>query len=416
MGAAQQLNRLGDRYMPIKLKGVLAQLGVSQKNWGEAIRQYSGSSLSLTAASLILNWNNWPTTTPKDSIQHQTEAWLRSRGAAEEVIAQIWQLDDEDACRAQHPAGVHAGQKHGVRRLAVVEPETQPVQPVEVEMLSPQAKKHFKLFRDPFQDDVVGPEDVFLSPDQRYISEAMFMTAKNGGFVAIVGESGSGKTTLRKLLMERLRGQPIRVIFPQTLDKQRLNVRHICQAIINDLAPDQTVPGSPEAAARKVQKILLDSARADNHHVLMIEEAHDLTIQTIKYLKRFYELEDGFRKLLSIVLIGQPELKDKLDENRFPEAREVIRRIEIAELAPLGGNLEDYLALKCKRVSIDPKTLFTEDAFEAIRERLTRKRTGSREVFSQLYPLIVNNLVTKAMNRAAQIGVPQVTGDLVREF
>lgn len=413
MGAALRINRLGDSYMPIKLKGVLTRLGVTQEDWGKQIKQYNGRPLSLSAASLILNWNNWPTSTPKDSLQRQTENWLRSRGIPDEDIANIWQLDDGDEFRAQHPEGIHTGQIPGVRRLKIVEPD---IKPVEVEMLSPQAKKHFKIFRDPFQDDVSGPEDVFLSSDQRYISEAMFQTAKNGGFVAIVGESGSGKTTLRKLLMERLRDQPIRVIFPQSLDKQRLNVRHICQAIINDLAPDQTVPGSPEAAARKVQKILLDSSRADNTHVLLIEEAHDLTIQTIKYLKRFYELEDGFRKLLSIILIGQPELKDKLDENRFPEAREVIRRIELAELAPLNSYLEDYLALKCKRVGMDHKALFADDAFDAIRDRLTKKRAGSREVYSQLYPLIVNNLVTKAMNRAAQIGVPQVTGDLVREF
>ena len=390
--------------MAIQLKTLLIQLGISQRSWSAAIQQQDGRALSPSAASLILNWNRWPNTTPQAAIQQQTEAWLHDQGVSAQQLALIWQPVTPATPAMQATPAAPATQP------------IQPIQPVEVEMLSPQAKKHFKLFRDPFQDDVTSPDDVFLSPDQRYISEAMFMTAKNGGFVAIVGESGSGKTTLRKLLMERLRGQPIRVVFPQTLDKQRLNVRHICQAIINDLAPDQKVPASAEAAARRVQKILIDSARADNHHLLLIEEAHDLTIPTIKYLKRFYELEDGFRKLLSIVLIGQPELKDKLDENRYPEAREVIRRIEIAELAPLGGHLEEYLTLKCKRINVDPQTLFAADAFEAIRERLTRRRGGTREVYSQLYPLIVNNLVTRAMNRAAQIGVPQVTADLVKEF
>ena len=45
----------------------------------------------------------------------------------------------------------------------------------------------------------------------------------------------------------------------------------------------------------------------------------------LKFLKRFWELEDGFKKLLSILLIGQPELKNKLDERQHYEAREVIR-------------------------------------------------------------------------------------------
>jgi type II secretory pathway predicted ATPase ExeA len=283
-------------------------------------------------------------------------------------------------------------------------------------MLSPAAKKHFKLFRDPFQEDVTSPEDVFLSADQRYISEAMFTTAKHGGFLAVIGESGSGKTTLRKLLLERVRDQPIRVIFPRALDKTRISTGNLCQAIVGDLSPGQKMRSSLEAQARQVEDILLESSRADNWHVLLIEEAHDLSITTLKYLKRFYELEDGFRKLMSIILVGQPELKDKLDERRYPEAREVIRRIEIAELTPLDGSLEDYMAHKLKRVGLDCRSLFDAAAFDAIRGRLTRAKPGAREVFSQLYPLTVQNLVTKAMNRAADLGVPLITADLVREL
>jgi type II secretory pathway predicted ATPase ExeA len=243
----------------------------------------------------------------------------------------------------------------------------------------------------------------------------MFQTAKHGGFVAIPGESGSGKTTLRKLLLDRIKGMPIRVIFPRTLDKTRLSTGAICQAIINDLAPGTTFRSSLEAQARQVEQVLLASARADNSHVLLIEEAHDLSIQTLKYLKRFYELEDGFRKLLSIILIGQPELKDKLDEQRHPEAREVIRRCEIAELTPLDGDLEKYLAHKLKRVGKEVNDVFEGCAFDGIRARLTGHKQGSRERVSQLYPLTVNNLVTKAMNRAASLGMPKLTGDLMKE-
>jgi type II secretory pathway predicted ATPase ExeA len=240
----------------------------------------------------------------------------------------------------------------------------------------------------------------------------MYQTAKNGGFIAVPGESGSGKTTLRKLLIERIKGQPIRLIFPQALDKTRLSTGAICQAIVNDLAPGMKIRSSLEAQARQVQEVLLQSSRADNSHVLVIEEAHDLSIATLKYLKRFYELEDGFKKLLSIVLIGQQELKDKLDEGKHPEAREVIRRCEIAELLPLGADLEKYLAHKLKRIAVDPAAIFSADAYDGIRARLTRTKSG--QVHSQLYPLVVNNLVTRAMNRAAELGIPQVTADLVK--
>ncbi|MFP4733744.1 AAA family ATPase, partial [Pasteurella multocida] len=84
----------------------------------------------------------------------------------------------------------------------------------------------------------------------------------------------------------------------------------------------------------QLHRVLKDSARAGNQHVLIIEEAHSLPVPTLKHLKRFFELEDGFKKLLSIVLVGQPELKLKLSERNF-EVREVVQRCEIVTLEPL---------------------------------------------------------------------------------
>lgn len=409
MPLARAVNFKGAPYMPLKLKGVLQRHGLRQPAWAAAIHQINGKSMSNAAANLLINWSDWPKETPAESIRRQTEEWLRAQGVPDAEIATVWLIDGADEYRAHHPAGAHAK----IDRLKLVAPE---FEPLEIAMLSPAAKRHFKLFRDPFQDDINAAEDVFFSAEQRYVMEAMFQTAKHGGFIAVAGESGSGKSTLRKMLVERIRQQPIRMIFPRALDKTRLTTGAICQAIVNDIAPGETVRSSLEAQARQVEKLLLESSRADYSHVLVIEEAHDLTIQTLKYLKRFYELEDGFRKLMSIILIGQPELKDKLDERRHPEAREVIRRCEIAELLPLNGNLEEYLAHKLKRISVDPATLFAADAYDAIRARWTKTKPGTKEVLSQLYPLVVNNTVTRAMNRAAEIGVPLITGDLIKEL
>lgn len=414
MSALPRFNFNGDPYMPLTLKGVLLRYGLKQPAWTAAVMQGNGHPLSDAAGNLLINWGDWPKRTSQASIKTQTEAWLLANGVPADELIGIWEIDAADRFRAQQPQGIHVGQASGGRhRLKLVAPE---FEPMEIAMLSPAAKRHFKLFRDPFQDDVNGADDVFFSAEQRYVMEAMFQTAKHGGFIAVAGESGSGKSTLRKMLVERIREQPIRMIFPRALDKTRLTTGNICQAIINDIAPGETVKSSLEGQARQVEKLLLASARADYSHVLVIEEAHDLTIQTLKYLKRFYELEDGFRKLLSIILIGQPELRDKLDERRHPEAREVIRRCEIAELLPLNGNLEEYLAHKLKRLNVDLAAIFAADAYDAIRARWTKVKPGSKEVLSQLYPLVVNNTVTRAMNRAADIGVPLITGDLIKEL
>ena len=282
-------------------------------------------------------------------------------------------------------------------------------------MINVEAKKQFKIFRDPFMDDVTEAKDVFLGQGTRYVSEYMYSTAKNGGMLAVIGESGSGKTTLRRLLADRIKNESlkIKIIFPQIIDKGRLTAASISDSIIEDCStekPKRTL----EAKARQVQRLLTDSSRSGYSHVLMIEEAHDLTIPVLKYLKRFWELEDGFKKLLSIILVAQPELKVKLDESRNFEAREIIRRMEVAEIEPLNkeADLEQYLKLKFNRVGVEHRKVLAPDAYRAIIEKLTRKT--KRGGYSLVYPLTVNNLIKKAMNTAAEVGQDLVDAETIK--
>ncbi|AWG95317.1 AAA family ATPase [Actinobacillus pleuropneumoniae] len=286
--------------------------------------------------------------------------------------------------------------------------------------LFPATKKHFSLFRDPFAEDVRSADDVFSSADVRYVREALFQTAKHGGFMAVVGESGAGKSTLRRDLIDRINQEnaPITVIEPYIIAMEDNDVKgktlkaaHIAEAIISTLSPLESVKRSPEARFRQLHKVLKESVKSGYSNVLIIEEAHALPIPTLKHLKRFFELEDGFKKLLSIVLIGQPELKIKLSE-RNTEVREVVQRCEIVELAPLDAELERYVEHKLERVGKKLSDIFEEDAFVAVRQRLTavgRNKTSQ----SLLYPLAVGNLLTAAMNLAESLGIPKVDGQVV---
>ena len=396
-------------YMPIKLKSALLQYGVPQSVWAAAIIQPNGRPLSASAGAEILNWGLWPRLTPRETIVTATEALLRSRGMPEAEIATLWDASSGQLHHNVHPVGVHAG----INPRKSTQPD---IEPLEVVMLSAAAKAHFKLFRDPFTDDVQSADDIFLSADQRYIREAMFSTAKHGGFLAVVGESGAGKTVLRRDLIDRVQreSQPVIVIQPRLIDKGTLTASAICEAIIDDMRPGTSIRRSLEGKARLVEKILTESSRAGNAHTLLIEEAHDLTVSTLKYLKRFWELEDGFKKLLSIILVGQPELKNRLDERMNYEAREVIRRCEIAELMPLNMHLEGYLALKFQRVGKKINDLCETDAFDAMRERLTRSARDNSGAISMVYPLLINNLVTKALNLCPEIGAQKISADVVK--
>jgi type II secretory pathway predicted ATPase ExeA len=282
-------------------------------------------------------------------------------------------------------------------------------------MLSMQARKKFKITKDPFSDDIASGDDVYLNDGFRFAGEYLYQTAKSGGMMALIGESGSGKTTIRRLIIDRMNaeGQKVRVINPRIIDKGRLTASLICDAIINDCsteAPKRTLEGK----ARQIERILTNSSRAGWNHVLVIEEAHDLTINTLKYLKRFWELEDGFKKLLAIVLVAQVEMKAKLDESRNWEAREVIRRMEIVELDPLadGPEIAQYLDLKFGRLGLDRETIVTDEGCAALAARL-RRQTRQNVVYSVAYPLLVNNWTRRALNLAAELGSKVVDADVV---
>ena len=314
------------------------------------------------------------------------------------------------------------------------EPEAAPAHPNESEdkemllrkaTLTQAAKQHFGIFKDPFNDEIQSADDVYMTPDVRYVREAMFQTACHGGFVAVVGESGAGKSTLREDLTDRILrdGKQIVVIEPYVLAMEdndqkgkTLKAVHIAEAILEAVAPGSSPKRSPEARFAQIHRALTESAKAGNKHVLIIEEAHGLPLPTLKHLKRFFELKSGFERLLGIVLIGQTELAQKLSENN-PNVREVVQRCEVVTLMPLtDGKLEGYLKHKFARAGADLAKVMDGSAIDAVAERLTVKSRTAKgtELNSLLYPLAVNNLVSAAMNQATELGFDVVDGDVVR--
>ena len=291
--------------------------------------------------------------------------------------------------------------------------------------LTQAARQAFGLARDPFNDEIHSADDVFATPDIRYVREAMYQTAAHGGFVAVVGESGAGKSTLREDLADRIQreGRPIMMIEPYVLAMEDNDIKgktlkavHIAEAVLEAVAPGESPKRSPEARFRQIHRALQESAKAGNKHVLVIEEAHGMPLPTLKHLKRFFELKQGFERLLGIVLIGQTELAQKLSENN-PAVREVVQRCEVVTLQPLtDGKLEGYLKHKFARAGADIAAVLDDSAIDAISERLNQRQRTQRGVVetSLLYPLAVNNLVSAAINQAAELGFDKVDGDMVR--
>lgn len=284
--------------------------------------------------------------------------------------------------------------------------------------LTPEAKRAFAVMRNPF-GDIESAEEMWVSPDIRYVRESMMQTAKHGGFLAVIGESGAGKTSVMLDLEARIEQEklPIIIVKPYVLaaedsDKKgkTLKSTHIAEALLSTVAPLEKIKMSPEARFRQLHRALQGSHASGYRHCLVIEEAHSLPIPTLKHLKRILELQQGFTKLVSVILIGQPELLEKLSE-RNPEVREVVQRCEVATLYPIATDkLREYLDFRLGRFNKKASDLFDDSGIDAIAARLVA-RSGA----SQLYPLAVGNFVVSAMNMAARLGMDAIDADIVKE-
>lgn len=384
--------------MTLRLKAVLDALDVSQ---GELAR---ATGLSRPAVNALLNRGVWPARGKRESLKKKIADFVKRRGGA---IAGLFDVEKKAPPRRHAAKPVPAN------------PNTDEESPMLLKKhsLTPETRRHFALPRDPFADPA-SHEDVYLNNEIRYVRESMYQVARHGGFLAVIGESGAGKSTLREELVARIQReeQAVIVVEPYVLameaqDKvgKTLRSHHLAESIMASISPLAKTMSSPEARFRQLHHALRDSARAGHAHVLVIEEAHALPLATLKHLKRFRELKDGLRPLLSIILLGQPELHVKLSEHN-PEVREVVQRIEIVTVPALNRDLDAYLKHRFARIGVPIEKVLAKDAIEALRAKLTPSRASG----TLLYPLAVANALAAAMNRAAEVKLPLVTADVIR--
>ena len=286
--------------------------------------------------------------------------------------------------------------------------------------LTMKARQAFNMVRNPFTPPREA-EDVYLSPEIRYVRDTMFDVATNGGFLAVVGESGSGKSTLREELVDLINAENGKTIIVEpyvlTMAEKESNgkpmlARHITEAVMSAVAPGESIPSSPEKQSQKLHRLLRSAYAAGTHYCVIIEEAHDLNRHTLKSLKRFLELKEGRHPLLSIILIGQTELGEKLNP-ADPWMREVVQRCDVLHIAPI-EDVAGFLRFRFARAGIDFGKIFTEDGVDAIKESLTVAQDRSGNGVYMGYPLMIANMTIAALNLAASAGEKQVTADVVK--
>jgi len=257
----------------------------------------------------------------------------------------------------------------------------------------------FGLKRDPFTNEMEGEDDILDLAEIRKAEKKIMSAVDKNGWVAVTGAVGSGKTTLLKKIERRLvRQKNVIVVRPRVIEKQFLGASHICESILQDLGTHVGVHRTLEHKARLVGRALEETYRAGGKVVIVIDEAHLLRPDALLALKRIYEIEFGFKKLLTLVLVGQPLLARTLKGNF--ELSEVSQRVDLFEMGSMNGAVGQYVQHKLERAG-NGQGLFDSSAFKAIRERADT-------------PLSVNNLAAAALISAWDLGEKVVSGEIVR--
>lgn len=415
--------------IPLRLKKLAEKLGITQR------RIATATGMSLGAVNTWLSTGAVPRRTDLAAAKAAVLPLLAQLGATEAQMKTAFAWALPRMSKAQAKAQPQKVEATGVDAPVASESSEESFSTKgNEEMLSAKtqltmaARKAFGLTLNPFDGEVTCDAEMFQSDELAYCREVMYSTAMHGGFAAICGESGSGKTTLLGDLEDRLLrdNRPVKLIKPSVISSednakrgQAVRSAVILTAIAMELGAKQQLNGDFEQRSRAVRELMLGSTQAGLAHCLVIEEAHALAVPTLKQLKRLHEyLRAGRRPMLGILLIGQPELKAKLDPARY-DVREVAQRCELVELMPLDGELRGYLELRAQRAAKRLDALMDAGAVDAIRARLTRRDAvrgaGKAAVVqsSLVYPLAVNNLVTACLNKAALLGAERLDAEIV---
>ena len=180
--------------------------------------------------------------------------------------------------------------------------------------------KHFGLVELPFG---ITPDTSFtysVQYHQEALNTLLLALDQGEGFVKISGEVGSGKTLLCRRLLQTLNDGWVTAYLPNP----NLNANTLFIALAEELGIKDVAEHDQYHLVRRINLALLDFARAKKKVVFCIDEAQAMPIETLEALRLLSNLETEKRKLLHIVLFGQPELDEKLHR---PEVRQLLQRI-----------------------------------------------------------------------------------------
>jgi general secretion pathway protein A len=262
-------------------------------------------------------------------------------------------------------------------------------------------KKFYGLTRNPFE---VSPDPYFFCPTPRHteaLANLAYGVLRRKGFVVLTGEVGTGKTLLVRCLFDALTRN--RVAFAYMYNPM-ISVQEFFTHVISELGLLPSQIRTKSDALTRLNNYLLERSRHDLTTALIVDEAQLLSWELLEEVRLLTNLETTKHKLLQIVLVGQPELEQKLDSQQL---RQLKQRIGLrCNLKPLDmKELKDYIhrRLQLAGANSHAATIFPDETIALI-----QKVSGG-------IPRLVNTVCENSLLLGLNHNQHQITLDIVQE-
>lgn len=258
-------------------------------------------------------------------------------------------------------------------------------------------EKYFGFVDLPFR---VTPEPAYFYSNPIYreaLATLHYGIEARKGFIVITGEVGTGKTTLLKVFMSSAES----VIHTAFVYNPTLSFTELLRFILNDLE----IPHSTDdkiALMERLNEYLLDQLKKGQFVALLLDEAQRLSAALLEELRLLSNFETHKAKLIQIVLMGQPELEQRLDE---PGLRQLKQRVALrCRLAPLKSDeVQHYIGHRLATAGYKGTELFERKAVE----RITFYSTG--------IPRLINVICDSALLIAYAASKHKVSAEMIEE-
>jgi general secretion pathway protein A len=251
-------------------------------------------------------------------------------------------------------------------------------------------EKPFKL--------VPNPDYLYLSKSHEdALAHLVYAVDQGDGFVVVVGEVGTGKTTLCRNFLEQLDDETESAyIFNPRLDSVQL-MSSICNEFGIQISSTQDI----KELLDKLNAYLIAQHRLNRKVVLLIDESQGLSVESLDMVRLISNLETTRSKLLQIILVGQPELEEKLSSH---ELRQLAQRISLnCHLRPLtASETHGYIQHRVSVASVHPTEIFTSGACHRVYE------------FSGGVPRLINIVCDRALLAAYSQSKPKIDSALMQ--